>query len=115
MMTMQSEWADTVDADTRAVLWTGRSGRRYTMTREGDDMAAMASARLYLVAVGGVIRWAGTAGDLIADHASRARFRRASAKGAQLLSMPAPEDELARMTLVWDLEGMPRYPGRNAA
>ncbi|MCD7061292.1 hypothetical protein [Pelagibacterium xiamenense] len=115
MIDRQNEIADMTGAESQVVLWTGRSGRRYTMMRERGDAVAMAPAKIYLLSVGDVIRWAGTAGDLIDDHASRARFRQASARGAQMLSMPAPEDELARMTLVWDLDGMPHYPGRNAA
>ncbi|WP_404401670.1 hypothetical protein [Pelagibacterium halotolerans] len=115
MINRHDNIANMKGAEARVVLWTGRSGRRYTMTREAEDAVAMAPAKIYLLSVGDVIRWAGTAGDLIDDHASRARFRSATARGGEMLSMPAPEDELARMTLVWDLEGMPHYPGRNAA
>lgn len=99
----------------QAVLWTGKSGRRYKMTRVEGAGAAMVAARLYALAEGGVIRWAGTAEDLIGDETSRARFRRASANGAQMLSLAAPKDPLAIMTLVWDLEGSRHRTGRSAA
>lgn len=102
-------------AEGAAVLWTGRSGRRYMMTHVIGEGIALVPARLYALAEDGVIRWAGTAEDLIADQSSRARFRRSAANGAQMLSLPAPQDELGRMTLVWDLEGTRNLPGRSAA
>lgn len=102
-------------AEGAAVLWTGRSGRRYMMTHVLGEGIALVPAQFYALAEDGVIRWAGTAEDLIADQASRARFRRSAANGAQMLSLSAPLDELARMTLIWDLEGTRNLPGRSAA
>lgn len=87
------------------VLWTGRSGRRYVLSAVDIDGFMLREGRLYVLETGGTIRWAGTSGDLIADPASRARFRAALAEDAAIMSLPAPADELARMTLVWDLEG----------
>lgn len=98
-----------------ALLWTGRSGRRYLMSRVVEERARMAAAQFYALVEHGVIRWAGTAEDLIADPMSRQRFRTVSAAGAQMLSMAAPGEPLAIMTLAWDLEGTRQYPDRNAA
>lgn len=98
-----------------ALLWTGRSGRRYLMARVTSDRARMAAAQFYALVEHGVIRWAGTAEDLIADPMSRQRFRKVSAAGAQMLSMAAPDEPIAIMTLTWDLEGTRQYPDRNAA
>lgn len=106
---------DLDEAEPAALLWTGRSGRRYRMTLVGETGAPMASEHLYALEDGGVIGWAGTAEDLIVDHHSRERFRRLSALGARLLSLAAPRDPLAMMTLVWDLEGSRGHAGRNAA
>lgn len=114
-MTEDSKFDYVQPFEAGAILWTGRSGRRYTMTRVNGDDLSLRPARLYVLAEEGVIRWAGTADDLIADQSSRARFRNAVAEGAQMLSMPAPEDDLARMTLVWDLDGTRRLAGRSAA
>lgn len=97
------------------VVWTGRSGRRYLVSRVEGAQTALVPARLYLLSAAGVIRWVGTAGDLIADQFSRTRFRQLTASGAELLSMAAPEDDLGRMTLAWDLEGTSRFTGRDAA
>lgn len=105
---------DVSAAEPAALLWTGRSGRRYAMTPVGEPGAAMQPARLYALEEGGVIGWAGTAEDLIVDHHSRERFRALSATGARLLALDAPADPLAVMTLAWDLEGSRRY-GRSAA
>lgn len=103
------------DKGANAVLWTGRSGRRYAMTRERSASAALAPARLYALEDHGVIRWAGTAEDLIGDHVSRERFRRAVAEGAQMFSLAAPADPLTAMTLAWDLDGSRHFSGRDAA
>ncbi|WP_417583664.1 hypothetical protein [Pelagibacterium sp.] len=96
------------------VLWTGRSGRRYLMEREREASVSMAPSRLYALEDNGVIGWAGTAEDLIGDHRAREKFRRLSANGARMLSLSAPNDPLAVMTLVWDLEGSRRVLGRAA-
>lgn len=98
-----------------SVLWTGRSGRRYTMSMADTDTSSLQPARLYVLAGESVIRWVGTAEDLIADQTSRARFRAAVSEGAQMLSLSTPVDDLARMTLIWDLEGTRRPASRNAA
>ncbi|WP_332711647.1 hypothetical protein [Pelagibacterium mangrovi] len=106
---------DAGESEASALLWTGRSGRRYRMTLVGEAGAAMAPETLYALEDEGVIGWAGTAEDLIGDHASRARFRRLSALGARLFSLVTPADPLTMMTLVWDLEGSRHYAGRSAA
>ena len=99
---------------TASVLWAGRSGRRYLMEREREAGVAMAPSRLYALEDNGVIGWAGTAEDLIGDHRARKKFRRLSSGGARMLSLAAPSDPLAVMTLVWDLEGSRRALGRAA-
>lgn len=98
-----------------ALLWTGRSGRRYQMTLENETGAAMAPAKLYALEDDGVIGWAGTAEDLIGDQNSRQTFRRLSALGARLFSLTTPPDPLAAMTLAWDLVGSRHSCRANAA
>tara|TARA_R110002020_G_scaffold84139_1_gene208684 strand:- start:29 stop:370 length:342 start_codon:yes stop_codon:yes gene_type:complete len=105
---------ETGGGEAARVLWTGRSGRRYLMEREREAGVAMAPSRLYALENNGVIGWAGTAEDLIGDHRAREKFRRLSAGGASMLSLVAPRDPLAVMTLVWDLEGSRRALGRAA-
>ena len=96
-------------AGSAALLWTGRSGRRYQMAPVGETGGAMEAGKLYALEDDGVIGWAGTAEDLIVDPVSRGRFQRLSATGARLFSLSAPIDPLAAMTLVWDLEGSRRF------
>jgi hypothetical protein len=96
-------------------LWTGRSGRRYVLTAVDLEGFALRDGQLYALASGGTIRWAGISDDLITDHVSRTRFRTALSNGATIMSLPAPADELARMTLVWDLEGTNARPNLSAA
>jgi hypothetical protein len=97
------------------VLWTGRSGRRYVLTAVELDGFALHEGQLYALASDGTIRWAGTSEDIIADHASRARFREALDAHSSIMTITAPTDELARMTLVWDLEGTHARPNLSAA
>ncbi|GGA35264.1 hypothetical protein [Pelagibacterium lentulum] len=97
------------------IMWIGRSGRRYVLQRVLEEGHVLVEGALYALVNGNAIAWAGTAQNLIEDQASRARFRRAAGEGAVLFSLPAPDEELACMTLVWDLEGTRRNPGRNAA
>src|SRR5690554_4732959 len=107
--------ATDMGAPAAVVVWTGRSGRRYPLLRESEAGAALAPGRLYALEAEEAIRWAGTAEDLIADSTSRTRFRRLMAAGARLLSLVAPADPLAVMTLVWDLEGSHDGAGQHAA
>ncbi len=102
-------------AEPLRVLWTGKSGRRYVLTSVIGEGFAFVAGHLYILAESGMVRWVGVAEDLIADQSSRARFRSALADGATVMSLPAPGDDLARMTLAWDLEGTRSHKGRSAA
>ncbi len=111
----EAKWAPESATEPLRVLWTGRSGRRYVLTSVELEGFALREGHLYALAAGGTIRWAGVSEDLVSDHASRTRFRAALAEGALVLTLPAPADELARMTLVWDLEGTRARPNLTAA
>jgi len=52
---------------------------------------------------------------VIHDTASRARFRLALAAADRAFAVDAGEDELSRMTVVWDLEGAEPVTGLSAA
>ncbi len=49
--------------------------------------------------------WVGSAHDVINDAASRARFRLALEAADRAFAVDADDDDLSRMTMVWDLEG----------
>lgn len=98
-----------------SIMWIGRSGRRYVLKPVFEQGHVLVEGALYVLVDDNVIVWVGTAQNLIEDQASRARFRRSAGEGAVLFSLPAPDEELACMTLAWDLEGTRRNPDRNAA
>ncbi len=104
-----------VSLEKALVAWTGQSGRLYSLTPVLNALGALAEGFIYVLEASGVIGWAGTADDLIADPQSRARFRQAQGAGARLLSLPAPHEPAAIMTLAWDLEGGFPSRGRCAA
>lgn len=115
MTQLINDWSGDSGVCETVVLWTGKSGRRYTMSKISVQGMALATGRVYALVEAGVIRWIGTTTDLIADQFSRDRFRQVSGNGAQMFSLPAPDDELACMTLAWDLEGTAHYDTRDAA
>ena len=99
----------------RHANWRGRSGRFYALLFERLDSFELTSSGLHLLARGGVPLWVGSAYDVIHDAASRARFRLALAAADRAFSIDADDNELSRMTLVWDLEGAEPVSGLSAA
>lgn len=81
--------------------WQGRSGRHYRLHAESLDSFVMREADLYIVAKGNHALWVGSADDLVADPASRVRFRLALDCANQAYRLDAPVDRLAA---IWDLE-----------
>ena len=99
----------------RHVNWRGRSGRFYALTPERLDSFVLSTDGLYMLARGTLPLWVGTAHDVIHDAQSRARFRLALAAADRAFAVAAEEDELSRMTVVWDLEGAEPVTGLSAA
>jgi hypothetical protein len=99
----------------RPVNWRGRSGRYYALTAERLDDFMLRGNELYLIARGTLVLWAGSAEDIIADPQSRARFRLALAAADRAFHVEASEDDIERMTVIWDLEGATPVSGLNAA
>lgn len=99
----------------RLVNWRGRSGRYYALTPERLDSFALDTRSLYLLARGNVPMWVGTADDVIHDAASRSRFRLALEAADRAFTVEAEDDDLTRMTVVWDLEGAEPVTGLSAA
>lgn len=114
-MTASHEATCDFEGATHPATWVGRSGRRYHFTRESSEGFVLIEGDLYLLAEGQAVRWVGSARDLIEEQGSRARFRDAVARGAAVYRMPAPQDDLARLTAVWDLECGEPGNGRHAA
>lgn len=90
--------------------WHGVSGRDYALVGEPLDSFAMQNSHLYVIAKGGHVLWVGSADDLVADSASRARFRLAmncADRAFRLTDAGAEQDHLAT---IWDLEGASPQP-----
>ena len=99
----------------RQVNWRGRSGRFYPHVplRLGDF--SLREGELYLVALGNHVLWAGSADDIIKDSTSRARFRLALDCADRAFLVGASNDEVERLTTIWDLEGAEPVTGVVAA
>jgi len=99
----------------RQVNWRGRSGRFYALSPERLDVFGLASEGLYLLALGGNVLWVGSARDVIDDAQSRSRFRLALETADRAFTVDAGDNDLERMTMVWDLEGGEPVTGLSAA
>ncbi|HHY50858.1 MAG TPA: hypothetical protein GYA10_14075 [Alphaproteobacteria bacterium] len=99
----------------RPVNWRGRSGRYYALSPERLDDFMLRGNELYLIALGSMVLWAGSSGDVINDAQSRARFRLALATADRVFRVEASEDDVERMTIIWDLEGGVPVSGLSAA
>jgi len=99
----------------RPVNWRGRSGRFYALTPERFETFALADDSLHMLARGTLPMWVGSAYDVIHDAASRSRFRLALEAADRAFAVQGGEDDLSRMTIVWDLEGAEPVTGLSAA
>jgi len=99
----------------RPVNWRGRSGKFYALSPERLDDFMLLGNELYLIARGTLVLWAGSSQDVISDPQSRARFRLALAAADRVFHVEAGNDDIERMTVVWDLEGATPVSGLNAA
>jgi hypothetical protein len=99
----------------RAVNWRGRSGRFYALSPEPLEDFILRNNELYLIARGTLVLWAGSSEDVISDPQSRARFRLALTCADRVFHVEAGDDDVERMTVVWDLEGAIPVTGLSAA
>ena len=89
----------------QALNWRGRSGRLYAMEPENLERFVLKTGELYVVALRELVLWVGSAEDLIADYQSRSRFRLAMDCADRVFRVDVVADEVARATVIWDLEG----------
>lgn len=97
------------------VNWRGRSGRFYALAPLRVSDFRLVGDALYLVALGPMVLWVGSAADLVGDAESRSRFRLALDCADRAFRLGEPGDDVTRMTIVWDLEGGQPVLGLNAA
>jgi hypothetical protein len=99
----------------RAERWQGRSGKSYELVSEDMDRFALADDALHLIAKGRLVLWVGSQADLVADPASRARFRLALTCADRVYRLDDHTAEGERLALVFDLEGAEPLAALNAA
>jgi hypothetical protein len=99
----------------QSVNWQGRSGRLYALSSLRLADFALSNTELCLITRGRNVLWVGSASEVIGDQSSRARFRLALDGADRAFVLPAPGDEVTRMTLIWDLEGATPVAGMSAA
>ena len=99
----------------RQVNWRGRSGRFYALTPERLESFMLTAGGLFMLARGTMPMWVGSADDVVHDAASRSRFRLALETADRAFAVEAGDDDLSRMTTVWDLEGAEPVSGLSAA
>jgi hypothetical protein len=108
--------SDFTDDGRLVPTWRGRSGRPYALDPLRLDSFRLVGDSLYLIAIGKHVLWVGSADELVADPQSRARFRLAMDCADRAYRIAGSFDPVARMTVVWDLEGAePAPPAREAA
>lgn len=99
----------------RHVNWRGRSGRFYALQPLRLHDFALRDGELYLVTLGNHVLWAGSAHDIVQDSTSRARFRLALDCADRAFLVGVSQDEVERLTTIWDLEGAEPVSGVVAA
>lgn len=103
------------DLMTMPARWIGGSGREYAADFESLEAFRLDEASIYVLVDGNLPHWVGSSRDLIEDQASRARFRLAMQRASNVLRFSAPNDDVERMVLKFDLEGGRQVYQRNAA
>lgn len=98
----------------RTASWRGRSGRTYWLSPENLADFLLDEA-LHVIAKGTNVLWVGSAEDVIADHASRSRFRLALGCADRAYRLESGDDAVERMTTIWDLESAEPIAERSAA
>jgi hypothetical protein len=93
-----------VERADRQASWRGRSGRIYALRPEPPATFRFVDDRLYLVALGPMVLWVGSALDIVADADSRARFRLAMDCADRVFEVLGTGSDIERLTVIWDLE-----------
>ncbi|NOZ31967.1 MAG: hypothetical protein GXP01_02595 [Alphaproteobacteria bacterium] len=99
--------------------WVGHSGRHYLLAPVALSHMSLVDGSIYLLSRCNLANehalWVGTEDNLIKDPFSRALFRSALAKADHAYRLPMPDDDLGRLTALWELDGASRLLKRSAA
>lgn len=93
------------------IVWQGRSGRLYHGVVESLDQFSLSERAFHLLLAGARVLWVGGSAELIADPASRRRFRQALAMADSAIRLADPGDDSARLSILVDLEEGCPAPG----
>ena len=103
--------AEGAEPETGLVMWTGHTGRQYRLLPESVSGFQLLEGQVHVLVMGSEALWSGSAGDVVADPQSRARFRAAMAKDVAVYRIEPPPDEETRVMVAWDiLKGHPAEP-----
>ena len=99
------------EVEMSALLWTGQSGRHYHLLPDSLPGFQLNDKAVHVLVCGTEALWAGSAGDVVADPQSRARFRAAMDKDVAVYRLEPTPDEDIRVMVTWDLiNGGPAEP-----
>ncbi len=99
-----AERFDELRGTAEATNWRGRSGRFYALKALPVDAFALVGSDLFLLARGPDVLWVGLEAEVVGDAAVRAAFRAALRVANAAFRIAAPESEIDRLTMAWDLE-----------
>jgi hypothetical protein len=99
-----AERFEALRAASLATNWRGRSGRFYALAPVPVASFSLSGTQLYLLAAHNRVLWVGTAAEVVGDASCRARFRTALSVADVAFEIAAPEGEIDRLTMAWDLE-----------
>jgi hypothetical protein len=85
--------------------WRGRSGNVHRLTTLPLGAFSLEPGWLYVLAASSRVLWVGDMDGLVGAAVERQNFREALDRADSAYAIAAPMDEVARMTLAWDLEG----------
>ena len=99
-----AERFDDLKAGAEATNWCGRSGRYYVLAPLAIDRFALGGSDIFMLTRGADVLWVGSEADVIGDAALRAGFRAALRVANAAFRIAAPNAEIDRVTMAWDLE-----------
>ena len=91
------------EAEKGILDWTGQSGRHYRLVPDSLPGFQLSDSQVHVLVCGDVAIWAGSAGEVVNDPHSRARFRAAMERDVVVYRLePTPEEDVRAM-VAWDI------------
>ena len=91
------------EAEKGILDWTGQSGRHYRLMPDSLPGFQLSDNHVHVLVCGDEAVWAGSAGEVVNDPHSRARFRAAMERDVVVYRLePTPEADVRAM-VAWDI------------